>query len=238
MLDTISQQGRAEADAHIWTHGANRAVASKAATRGRQVTNPHDMKDDQALALRIQQGDERAFQEMYRTYAPLILRRLSRWIGDTQNAEDCLQQVFLEALRSIEKYRGEGKLSGWLNRIATHVVMDMFRQKKRVKNLMERVMPEQRVAISEEDPGIPEALFLREEVRELVHEILNKLSAQKRMAILLCDLEGLPLEEAATQMGVPLGTVGSRLYHGRREFQKRAQDEFRRRGLSIQDLMQ
>lgn len=192
--------------------------------------------EDTELVERIKRGDERAFRDMYRTYSPLILRRLVRWIGDTQQAEDCLQQVFLEALRSIEKYRGDGKLGSWLNRIATHVVMDMFRQKKRLRSLMERVIPEQEAGTFEEMPAVPEALFLKHETRELVHTVLNKLSPQKRIAILLCDLEGQPLEEAAAQMGVPVGTVGSRLYHGRREFQKLAQSELKRQGLSIEDL--
>lgn len=195
------------------------------------------LKDDKNLVERIVRGDERAFREMYRAYAPGLLRRLMQWLGNAQQAEDCLQQVFLEALRSFQRYRGEGKLSSWLHRIATNVVMDLFRKNKRIKSLMERVAPPADANPAESSPPIPETLFLREEVRELVHDVLNKLSAQKRMAILLCDMEGLPLEQAASQMGIPPGTVGSRLYHGRREFQKKAELECRRRGLALHDLM-
>ncbi len=194
------------------------------------------LEDDKLLVEKIVGGDERAFRDMYRAYAPSILRRLVQWLGDMQQAEDCLQQVFLEALRSMEHYRGEGKLISWLHRIATHVVMDLFRQKKRWKALIERVTPAQEVIAMEKSPAVPETLFFREELKEMVHEVLGKLSAQKRMAILLCDMEGLALEEAASQMGVPLGTVGSRLYHARREFQKKALAECKRRGLAVEDL--
>lgn len=193
--------------------------------------------DDMALVQRIVAGDERAFREMYRAYSPSIFRRLVQWLGDAQQAEDCLQQVFLESIRSLERYRGEGKLISWLHRIATHVVMDLFRQKKRWKALLERVTPAKAMEADESMPAIPDTLFFREELRELVHDVLGKLSVQKRMAILLCDLEGLGLEEAAKQMGVPPGTVGSRLYHGRREFQKRALMECKRRGLEVKDLI-
>jgi RNA polymerase sigma-70 factor (ECF subfamily) len=161
---------------------------------------------------------------------------LVRWVGDTQQAEDCLQQVFLEALRSIENFRGEGKLGSWLNRIATHVVMDMFRQKQRMKALMERVLPQQEAGMLDQPPALPEQLFLREETRLWVRELLEKLSPQKRMAVLLCDLEGMSLEDASQQMGVPTGTVGSRLYHARRELQKRVESELQKRGLGWEDL--
>ena len=106
---------------------------------------------------------------MYRAYAPSLLRRLMQWLGDAEQAEDCLQQVFLEALRSMERYRGEGKLISWLHRIATHVVMDLFRQRKRWKALLERVTPAQEVEASELAPSIPDSLFFREELRELGH---------------------------------------------------------------------
>ncbi len=195
------------------------------------------LKTDKELVEKIVRGDERAFRQMYRAYSPGLLRRLMQWLGNAQQAEDCLQQVFLEALRSFKRYRGEGKLSSWLHRIATNVVMDLFRKNKRIKSLMERVTPPADADPADSSPPIPETLFLREEVRELVHDVLNKLSAQKRMAILLCDMEGLALEQAASQMGVPPGTVGSRLYHGRREFQKKAEMECRLRGLSLHDLM-
>lgn len=194
------------------------------------------LTEDKALVVRIQRGDERAFRELYRTYSPMLLRRLVRWVGDTQQAEDCLQQVFLEALRSIENFRGEGKLGSWLNRIATHVVMDMFRQKQRMKALMERVLPQQEAGMLDQPPALPEQLFLREETRLWVRELLEKLSPQKRMAVLLCDLEGMSLEDASQQMGVPTGTVGSRLYHARRELQKRVESELQKRGLGWEDL--
>lgn len=194
-------------------------------------------EEDKALVKRIVSGDERAFREMYRLYAPSILRRLVQWLGHVQQAEDCLQQVFLEAVRSLERFRGDGKLISWLNRIATHVVMDLFRQKKRIQSLMERITPASDVQDLEDSPPIPEALFLREEARELIRTVLEKLSAEKRTAILLCDMEGLPLEEAALSMGIPPGTVGSRLYHGRREFQKRLVAEIHRRGLAVEDFI-
>lgn len=194
-------------------------------------------EEDKALVKRIVAGDERAFRNMYRLYAPMLLRRLMQWLGNVQQAEDCLQQVFLEVVRSLDRYRGEGKLVSWLNRITTHVVMDLFRQKKRLHALVERITPVADVYLLDETPPIPETLFLQEETKELIHLVLQKLTPEKRVAILLCDMEGLALEEAAAQMGIPPGTVGSRLYHGRREFQKRLMAEINRRGLQIEDLI-
>lgn len=191
---------------------------------------------DKELVDKILRGDERAFREMYRTYAPSLLGRLVQWIGDLQEAEDCLQQVFLETSRSLDKFRGEGRLQSWLHRIATYVVINLFRKKKRMKALIEKVTPVFEVNLKE-SPALPESLFVREEFREVVHKALKNLSPHKHMAILLCDLEGLSLEEAAEQMKIPLGTVGSRLYHGRRELKLKIAEECQRQNFSIDELM-
>ena len=193
-----------------------------------------EMNKDRLLVAKILNGDEKAFTELYREYSPGILRRLYRMTGDSEYAEDCLQQVFTEALRSFENYRGEGSLQGWLNRIATHLTLDHFRRKQRLRSFLEDFAPAKQH--SEQEP-LPEELFLKEELRQLIRSLLEKLGARKRMAILLCDLEGMGVEEAAEQMDIPVGTVASRLHHGRRDLRKLVIAELRKRGLSVEDWL-
>lgn len=155
-------------------------------------------------------------------------------LGDPIQAEDCLQQVFAEALRTLPQFRGDGKLVAWLERITTHVAMDHFRRKYRWRSFMEK-WTWGREERDESEEGLPEEIFLHEELRQMVWELLEQVEPRKRMAVLLCDLEGYTMERAAEEMGVPLSTASSRLYKGREEFRKKAVAEFRRRELSIGD---
>lgn len=156
-------------------------------------------------------------------------------LNDVTQAEDCLQQVFLEAMRSIDKFEGKGSLQSWLNSIATYTVMARYRKKQRLQSLLEKVRQEP-IGPASESERLPEELLWKEELRELIWKLMERLSPSKRMALTLCDLEGESIEEASRQMDIPPGTVASRLYHARRELKKMAMHEFQRQGLSISDL--
>lgn len=192
------------------------------------------MTDDYQLVQRILQKDEAAFEALYETYAPALLRRLHRMLGDEEQAEECLQQVFVEALHSFKNYRAEGALGAWLNRIATHTVMGLFRRHHRTRAFWEKFRVHE--SINPPPPKLPEGLLLQEELRTLVQEMLKKIGPRKRLAVILCDIEGHSLEEAAKEMDIPMGTVASRLYHGRRELKKLIAQELKKRGLSIRDF--
>lgn len=156
--------------------------------------------------------------------------------GSIDHAEDCLQQVFAEALRALPQYRGKGRLEAWIEHIATHTAMGWYRKKYRwrsfVEQVVEQITPES--TLPQPDP-LPEQLFLHEEMKAVVWQLLDRLSPRKRMALVLCDLEGRTIEEAAEQMDIPVGTAASRLFHARQDFRKIALAELRRQGLDLGD---
>tara|TARA_B100000609_G_scaffold199581_2_gene204425 strand:- start:2070 stop:2684 length:615 start_codon:yes stop_codon:yes gene_type:complete len=191
---------------------------------------------DDILVDRLKERDPRAFDEFYQEFSPKLLRRLMRLTGDAHVAEDCLQQVFSEMFRCLPSYRGEGEFAAWVNRIATNVAMNTFRKQTRIRDFWERTTPEE-VYERQSAPPLPDELFSQEETKALVAQSLKKLSSRKRMAILLVDLEGHSLEEAASQLGVPPGTVASRLYHARNDLKAMISRELARRGSSFEDLM-
>lgn len=194
------------------------------------------LKDDGQLVAQLMAREPLALREFYDRYAPGLLRRLLRMLGDSQLAKDALQQVFVEALESLPRYRGEGVLGAWLNRIATHIAMDAFRKQGRVRAFWERWSPQ-----THEDTlppvEIPEEMFQKQELKKMLWRLLGQLAPKKRMSLLLCDMEGLSLLEAAEQMGIPPGTVSSRLHHARRELREMLEKECKRSGLSLSDLM-
>lgn len=198
---------------------------------------PIEHEQDLQLATRILAGERSAFAQLYDACAPALLRRLTRMTGSVDHAEDCLQQVFTEALRALPNYRGQGRLEAWLERIATHTAMGWYRKKYRWRSLVEQVVeqvtPER---IEPEQAPLPEQLFMHEEMKTVVWQLLDRLSPRKRMALTLCDLEGHTIEEAAAQLDIPVGTAASRLFHARQEFRKIALAELRRQGLDVGDL--
>jgi RNA polymerase sigma-70 factor (ECF subfamily) len=192
---------------------------------------------DVALAARIAQRDQHAFRVLYRDYAPKLLRRLLDILnGNESLAEDCLQVVFMKCYQKIGEYRGEGTLLSWLHCITTNVVMDRFRSQQRWFVALRSMLSEQHTK-PKHSHAIPEKLFLRKEAQGLVHECLEQLDYRKRMAILLCDFEGLKIEEAASEMDVSMGTIGSRLHNGRKELRKRLLREGTKRGLEMEDWL-
>ena len=193
-------------------------------------------QEDLLLAERILSGSAAAFLEMYRGSSPRLLRRLHGMIGDWEKSEDCLQQVYVEALQHMARYRGEGPLQAWLNRIATNVALQCFRREKRWRGVLGDLVSDRLTAKGPPERPLPERLLAREEIHALVHETLQKLSPKKRIVVLLCDLEGRKLEDVAFELGVPKGTVASRLHHGRRELRKAVARQLKRQNSSVEEL--
>ena len=142
--------------------------------------------------------------------------------------------VFTEAYESIHRYRGEGPLFVWLNRITTYTMLDEFRRKQRWNDALKRFWLERGWDVGQVNP-LPDDVFDTEETQQMVHQILGGIDSQKRIVILLCDLEGLGIEEAANELDIPVGTVASRLYRGRQLLKKRLRTEMNRRGLSVEE---
>lgn len=188
------------------------------------------------LVAMLKAGDVEAFNTLYHEYASGLLRRLHRMTGNSSEAEECLQQVFAEVLVSIESYRGDGALGAWLNRIATNVTMNLFRKKSRWRASMENLW-EHVQSSPPESPPIPESLLMHFEHRSWIRELVDDLSPKKRMALILCDLEGWSQEDAASHLGLPIGTLVSRLYHGRLELRRKLERESLRQGISVEELL-
>lgn len=194
---------------------------------------------DRALVERIKKKDQQAASELYDTYAPALLRRILRMLGgDMTQAEDCLQQVFVKVLFSIDAYRGEGTLHAWLNRTVTHIVMDVFRKQKKWRQVVDSwsyFWP--KGWGHEANVSLPDRLFLQEETKELLHEGLTQLNQKNRMALVLYYIEGYSIEEIAEELHIPVGTAASRLYHGRRKVHTWLKRAIKERGLSTEEWL-
>jgi RNA polymerase sigma-70 factor (ECF subfamily) len=144
-----------------------------------------------------------------------------RFVGRVDEAEDLTQEIFVKVYQSLERYRSEqGRFETWLGTVARNHAIDHYRRRReeRLRNIDEAAGALDRISSREEGPL--DSLERQERV-EAVHSGLRALPPDLRQPILLCDLQGLAYEEAAEVLGIPLGTVKSRINRGRIELAKR-----------------
>jgi RNA polymerase sigma-70 factor (ECF subfamily) len=178
---------------------------------------------DAALVARCKGNDLTAFDEIVERYQHKIYGYVKRLVGNETDAEDITQEVFLKALNSLHRFREESSLQTWLFRIATNLCRDAHRRRQREKGWLSLWRQADEQSETEEggivdppdDRFNPEKLLLREELGAMLSKAMEQLPLAMREVLILHDVEQMPYEEIAQALGVPLGTVKSRLFHAR-----------------------
>lgn len=169
-------------------------------------------QSDELLWQASANGDDRAFAAVYERYAHKIYNYLFRRLADWSVAEDLTAVVFLEAFRRrTDAVVVEGKLLPWLYGIATNVVRNRRRAQWRHRHLLAELASEH---VNRDAPDAHERLVAAEQMRSVLERIRTLPSVQQDV-VALCMWSGLSYEEAAAALGVPVGTVRSRLSRAR-----------------------
>jgi RNA polymerase sigma-70 factor (ECF subfamily) len=159
------------------------------------------------LLDRARRGDQEAFVAVIRHYDPGLRTLAYRLLGDRDRMDDALQEAYVKAFRALPRFRGDSKLGTWLYRITYNACLDELKRSHRVVQLPLDEIPER--AGSRADPG--EAVVRRHDLAQA----LAALPPDERAAVLLVDVQGFHYKEAASVLGVPAGTVASRLSRAR-----------------------
>ncbi len=164
---------------------------------------------DQALIDRYLRGDVEAFEELMRAHEDRVFAICLRTLGEREMALDATQETFITVFRKVSQFQGNSAFSTWIYRVAVNTCYDMLRRAKRKQAdaLPEHVDPPDLAAADE---------LSSVELRPDISAAMAGLPDEFRAAIVLSDLEGLPLSEVSEIIGVPVGTVKSRLFRGRR----------------------
>ena len=133
-----------------------------------------------------------------------------RLTGNDADAQDLVQEVLLRVRRGLETYR-PGSLEGWLSRITTNAFLDEVRRRRRRPTVPLPDDPDRVIAGTEDVEAALAATTLGDDIQAA----LRSLPEDFRVAVVLCDVVGLPYDEIADQLGVPIGTVRSRIHRGR-----------------------
>lgn len=156
-------------------------------------------------------GDLESFNQLVRLYQKMAYNLAFRMVGDSHLAEDITQEAFFSAWRHIRGFKG-GSFKAWVLKITANACRDELRRVKRRQIIpLESLADDPPATLSE----LPEDYVLRREMGGIVQEALATLSDDQRMAVTLCDIQGLSYEEVAKAMGCSLGTVKSRISRGR-----------------------
>ena len=178
------------------------------------MTGPHasdaelpdgDIEDRALLAAHVD-GDGDAFSTLVRRHQDRLWAVALRTLGDREEAADALQDALLSAYRAAASYRGEARVTTWLHRIVVNACLDRVRRGKARPTVP---MPEDGGPADPRDP-----LGDRETALE-IEAALAALPEEQRAALVLVDVHGMPVEDVAAVLGVPVGTVKSRCSRGR-----------------------
>jgi RNA polymerase sigma factor (sigma-70 family) len=163
---------------------------------------------------RARRGDLAAFNELVLEYQGLVFNVCLRMLGDWGAAEDAAQEAFVSAWRNLKSLRGD-QFRSWLLRIASNVCLDELRRRRRRPADSLDTALAGGVAHPQDPDPLPESAALGAELRAGIEDGLMQLPEDQRLAVVLCDVEGLAYEEIARVTGVNVGTVKSRLSRGR-----------------------
>jgi RNA polymerase sigma-70 factor (ECF subfamily) len=177
-------------------------------------------RDESELVTELQAGSETAFDWLVTHYHGPVYNLILSMLGDTSDAADGTQEVFLKAFRGIRCFRQGSSLKTWLYRIALREALNHKRWFKRhlQKNIsIDAEAEEGRSAIEIEDLGAtPFDQLAAHEIQQAVQQALQEIPEVFRGAVILRDLEGLTYEEIAEVLECSVGTVKSRILRGRR----------------------
>jgi RNA polymerase sigma-70 factor (ECF subfamily) len=186
----------------------------------REVRPP--MPDEQRLIARAAAGETVAFRTLYERHRSDVARLVYRMLGARSDLDDVIQEVFIQAFKSLKDFRGQSKFSTWLHRVTVNVV------------LMHRRAARSRPVFADEPPGDPvlrspdlapdEDAERRERVRAF-GRLLDRLAEKKRIVFVLHELEGMAPADIASIVGAPVLTVRTRLFYARRELEAMLAEE-------------
>ena len=172
---------------------------------------------DQMLVERVQKGDKRAFDLLVIKYQHKVASIVSRYIRDSFEVNDVVQESFIKAYRAIPNFRGDSAFYTWLFRIAVNTAKNYLvaRSRRPPAQGVDAEDAEFLAADYMQDVDTPEGLHFKDELEALVAKTIEGLPEDLRSAVMLREIDGKSYEEIAEIMACPVGTVRSRIFRAR-----------------------
>jgi RNA polymerase sigma-70 factor (ECF subfamily) len=192
---------------------------------GVRQAEPHDPSDAEVVE-RARKGDHAAFRVLVERYEGRAFRLATRVLRDEEQARDAVQDAFIKVYGSLDRFEGRSGFYTWLYRIVMNQCLDRKRREKSRREVewqdeiesqpLEGASP----LMGDPAPGGPEAQVGRLELRKIVATAIESLPEEARRTIQLREIDGLSYKEISAALGIPKGTVMSRLHYARRRLQQ------------------
>lgn len=182
------------------------------------ATNKYIVENEYKLLEQAAKGNSEAFSQLFLTYKTLVYRVVYRLLRIQEDVDDAVQQTFIEVFKSLPGYEGKSKFTTWLYRIAVNVSIQHLRKRRNdiYTDFDPEILPSESIKDNLENlEGL--------ELHKQIETALDTLPVKKRIVVILHDIEERTMEEIAAILNIPLGTVKSRLFHGRDEMRKKLQ---------------
>jgi len=192
---------------HVWGVRGGRDVVERA------------LDSDYSLVSRCLSGDDTAWEQLVRLHTRPVYGLCYRFTGSSSESQDLTQEVFLRVFRTLKSFRStEGSFGTWLARVTRNLLIDHYRRtrQERVTDSIEDQLP----TMEQTGAGAmarPDQSLAGREASEILQAALQKLSPDLREAVILRDLQEMEYREIAGVLGIPEGTVKSRINRGRAE---------------------
>lgn len=172
---------------------------------------------------RLRRRDERAFNELVQLYEQRVFRLVFRMLGRRDEAEDMVQEVFVQVFKAIDSFRGDSKLSTWIYRIAVNLCKNRAKYlSRRRSDAQDELEPVAEWKSLHEGRGVtvgetnqPDHVVQGYQLEIIVKRGISQLEPDFREVLVLRDVEDLPYEEIVEITGLPEGTVKSRIHRAR-----------------------
>ena len=181
-------------------------------------------RDEAAMIASILAGDTQQYHELIRPYERSVYKMALSFMKDEADAEDVTQEAFLKAFRKLADFRGHAKFSTWLISIALNEARSRLRHQNAMRTESLDETPEEGGHISpallRDWREVPSEALERKEICAILEDAIARLAPSYREVLLLRDVEGFSIEEAATALALTPGTVKIRLHRARMMMQK------------------
>src|SRR3954469_18519500 len=192
---------------------------------GQRASESHEPVDDRELVDKARKGDRDAFRILFERYHRRAYALAFGVLRHQDDALDVVQDAFIKAHKYLDKFEGNSSFYTWLYRIVMNLAIDHLRKHRRVKPVE---LDEVKIENDGDDPLLPRILggnpgraLVDKQIRGRIDQALEELSENHRAVLVMRELEGLSYEDMAQAMSCSKGTIMSRLFHARRNMQKR-----------------
>ena len=181
-----------------------------------EALHGHEPDGDIELVRRVRQGDEAAFRRVVDIHGPRLYLLAMSMLGNREDAQDVVQETFVGAFRGLRGFQGRSTVKTWLTRILMNNVANLRRSRHLRKT----------VPLGEAEEQLGEALAElatetgRADVRMDIAAVLSRLPQEHREVIVLREIQSMTYDEIAAALGVPRGTVESRLFRARQKLKE------------------